>query len=148
MIPNFVFSEKSPRAIVKHKCTRSCLFEILVEQDKIQNPKSNQRLSFPLTSTGQHSKLQFFWDICYVLDNSRLSSSLELSPVCSQSTFHTCYSFVSPLQVFFFFFFFCHAMWLMGSYFPNQGLNLGSQQWEHRVLLTGPSANSPCVSFT
>ena len=31
MIPNFVFSEKSPGAIVKHKCTRSCLFEILVE---------------------------------------------------------------------------------------------------------------------
>ena len=76
-----------------------------------------------------------------MLDNSHLFSSLEFSPMCSQSTFHTCYSFVSPLQAFFFFF--GHAMRLMGCYFPNQGLNLGSQQWEHRVLITGPSANPP-----
>ena len=34
----------------------------------------------------------------------------------------------------FFFFFLGHPSGLMGSYFPDQGLNLGSQQWKHRVL--------------
>lgn len=29
------------------------------------------------------------------------------------------------------------AVWLMGPYFPNQGLNLDLQQWKHRALTTG-----------
>ena len=40
------------------------------------------------------------------------------------------------------FFFFCHAAWLAGSYFPNQGLNQGPQQWKCQVLTTGPPRNS------
>ena len=37
---------------------------------------------------------------------------------------------------------------LAGSFFPNQGWNLGPQQWEHRVLTTtGPLWNSPRWQF-
>ena len=140
MIPNFVFSEKSPGAIVKHKCTRSCLFEILVEQAKTQNPKSNWRLSFPLTSIGQHLKLQFFGTsaMCWITHIYFQAQSFLLCVhrALSIHAIHLC--LLCRL-----FFFFGHAMRLMGYYFPNQGLNLGSQQWEHRVLITGPSANPP-----
>ena len=31
--------------------------------------------------------------------------------------------------------------------FPDQGLNLGSLCWKHRVLITGPPGNSPHCSF-
>ena len=33
-------------------------------------------------------------------------------------------------------------MLLAGSWFPNQGLNLGSLQWKHGVLTTGLPGNS------
>ena len=40
-----------------------------------------------------------------------------------------------------FFFFYCAAQ-LAGSYFLDQGLNLGPQQWKCRILTTGPPRNS------
>ena len=39
-----------------------------------------------------------------------------------------------------FFFWPCHTA--CGTLVPNQGLNLGPCQWEHRVLTTGPPGNS------
>lgn len=35
-----------------------------------------------------------------------------------------------------------HTTWLTGSLFPDQGLNPGPQQWDHRDLITGPPENS------
>ena len=42
----------------------------------------------------------------------------------------------------FYLFIYCHAVQLVGPYFPNQGSNLGPCQWKHRVLTTGPPGNS------
>ena len=39
-------------------------------------------------------------------------------------------------------FIFGHTARLVGSQLPNQGLNLGPQQWKDRVLTTGPPGNS------
>lgn len=45
-----------------------------------------------------------------------------------------------------FFFFFCkcfmHAVWCMGSYFPNQGSNPMSPAFRRGVLTTGPTEKS------
>ena len=38
-------------------------------------------------------------------------------------------------------------MWLMGCWFPNQGLNPWPQQWKHGVLTTGPPGNSQKWSY-
>ena len=43
-------------------------------------------------------------------------------------------------------FFGCAAQ-LAGSYFPNQGLNLGPQQWKSRVLTTGLPGNVLHIHF-
>lgn len=40
-----------------------------------------------------------------------------------------------------FFFFFGHAVWQVGSQFPNQGSNLRPLQWKHRALTTGLYGN-------
>ena len=45
---------------------------------------------------------------------------------------------------FFFFFPGCSA-WFARTWFPNQGLNPGPQQWEHWVLTTGLPGNSPSL---
>ena len=39
------------------------------------------------------------------------------------------------------------AMWLMGCWLPNQGLNPWPQQWKHGVLTTGPPGNSQKWSY-
>ena len=41
-----------------------------------------------------------------------------------------------------FFLFFGCATWPVGSYFPDQGLNLHPLHWKHRVLTTGPPGTS------
>ena len=45
----------------------------------------------------------------------------------------------------------CHLAWilipLMGYQFPNQGSNLGHQQWKPRVLTTGPPRNSDRITY-
>ena len=46
---------------------------------------------------------------------------------------------------FFFFFFFGCAAWLVGSYFPDQGLSPRPLQW---VLTTGPPGKSHHISFS
>lgn len=38
--------------------------------------------------------------------------------------------------------YFGHTIWLAGSQFPNQGLNVCPQHWKHGVLTTGPPGNS------
>ena len=44
-----------------------------------------------------------------------------------------------------FFLKFGHAARLVGSQFPDQGLNPGPRQWKCRVLTTGPPGNSPQI---
>ena len=42
---------------------------------------------------------------------------------------------------------FDHATWLVGSWFPHQGLNSGPRQWKHRVVTTGQPENFLPQSF-
>ena len=51
-------------------------------------------------------------------------------------------AFIIVVFVFVFVFFFGHAMPLVGSYFPDQGLNPGPWQWKCWLLTTGPTGNS------
>ena len=37
---------------------------------------------------------------------------------------------------------FGYAMWHVGSWFSDQGLNQGPRQWKHEVLTTGPPGKS------
>ena len=46
-----------------------------------------------------------------------------------------------------FFFFPGHSAWLVGFYFPDQGLNPGSQQWEPGILTPVPPWSSQNCSF-
>ena len=51
--------------------------------------------------------------------------------------------FICLVSFFFFFFkFFSHALWCMGSQFPNQGSNPCPLHLEHGVLTTGPTEKS------
>ena len=45
-----------------------------------------------------------------------------------------------------FFVSFGHMLQLVGSFFPDQGLNPCPQQWKHRVLTTRPSGKSSAYS--
>ena len=45
------------------------------------------------------------------------------------------------------FFLYGFTVWLVGSLFPNQGLNPCPWQWKSRVLTTGPVGNSPHCDF-
>ena len=47
----------------------------------------------------------------------------------------------------FFFKFFCHAIWPVGPYFPDQGSNPFPLHWKLRVLTTGPPRKSLFLSF-
>ena len=61
------------------------------------------------------------------------------------------YTLYPKIEVFFFFFFLGWAVCLVGSLFPNQGLNLGPQQWKCQVLscftdtLSTPNASTDKV---
>ena len=57
-----------------------------------------------------------------------------------------CYKDLAHFFVCFFVFSFVRATWLMGSLFPDQGLNPGPWHWERGVLTTGPPGNS--LSFS
>ena len=74
---------------------------------------------------------------CY----SSTRKALYLLSAYRSSTHHSpLWCLPEPSWQFFFFFFL--ATWLTGSYFPDQGLNLGPQQWKSRVLTTGLPGNS------
>ena len=69
------------------------------------------------------------------LQRSRLSGRRQMVTCC-----------VIPFiwhSFFIFIYFFGCTMWLVGSYFPDQGLNPDAQQWKHWVLTTGLPENSP-----
>lgn len=53
-----------------------------------------------------------------------------------------------PLLCPLFFFFLGHAKLFVGSYFPDQGLNVGPWQWKHRVLTTRLPGNSVLCPLT
>ena len=46
-----------------------------------------------------------------------------------------------------FFFFFNHALEHVGSYFPDQGLNLCLLHWEYGTLISGPPGKAPSKHF-
>ena len=54
---------------------------------------------------------------------------------------------ISVSILFYFILFFGHATWLVGSSFPDQGLNPGLQQWKLGVLTTGLPGNSQSQFF-
>ena len=54
---------------------------------------------------------------------------------------------LSPLSLLGFFFFFCCASWLVGSQFPNQGLDPSPWQWKRWDLTTGLSGNPITTSI-
>ena len=58
----------------------------------------------------------------------------HISPMCRISSFLSCFLF--------YFFSLGHTTWLVESQFPDQGLNPGPQQCEHRVLTAGLPGNS------
>ena len=46
-----------------------------------------------------------------------------------------------------FLFFFNHALEHVGSYFPDQGLNLCLLHWEYGTLISGPPGKAPSKHF-
>ena len=75
----------------------------------------------------------------YQKDFSRLPIWLSDCQALSKSFRH---SSLTPASHKGLFFFPAAPCGLVGSWFPDQGLNPGPQQWKHRVLTTGPPGNS------